>query len=149
MTPAHHTTPCNCTDSTACPLDGHCQQKAIVYKASVKTDDTEKEYIGCSETAFKLRLANHKQNFRNKSHCNKTRLSQYVWGLKDCNTDFSLSWKIQARSNGYICGSRKCDLCLVEKFEILKSNPSISLNKRSEIANKCRHNNKFKLKNIK
>ena len=62
---------------------------------------------------------------------------------------FTIKWQIQARSNKYSCGSDKCDLCLTEKYEILKSNPNISLNKRSEIANKCRHKNKFKLKNVK
>ena len=38
--------------------------------------------------------------------------------------------------------------CLAEKLSILKSDTSISLNKRSEIANKCRHKNKHKLSKL-
>ena len=46
---------CNCRDKSNCPLNGQCQQEAVIYKATVKTsDDAVKEYIGCSELPFKL-----------------------------------------------------------------------------------------------
>ena len=38
--------------------------------------------------------------------------------------------------------------CLAEKLAILQSNPATTLNKRSELNSKCRHNNKFKLKSF-
>ena len=109
----------------------------------------KEEYIGCSEPPFKQRFANHTQSFNKAAHKNSTRLSQYVWDLKDQSAIFSIKWDIQARSSKYKCGSGKCDLCLAEKLSILKSNPDVSLNKRSEIANKCRHKNKHKLSKLK
>ena len=46
--------------------------------------------------------------------------------------------------------SKKCQLCLPEKFEILNcNNPNELLNKRSELISKCRHVNKFLLSNYK
>ena len=141
--------PCNCRNKETCPLQGECQQKALIYKATVTTGSEKYEYIGCSESEFKTRFNNHQMNFRNRSYVDKTSLSQKVWELKDKEEDFTVSWSIKARSSSYMCGSRKCDLCLTEKFEILKSDPMSSLNKRSEMANKCRHMNKYKLKNAK
>ena len=38
---------------TICPLEGACQTKSIVYKASVETDAGVKEYTGLTATTFK------------------------------------------------------------------------------------------------
>ena len=42
-----------------------------------------------------------------------------------------------------------CYLCLAEKHEILTANDDALLNKRTELINKCRHKNKYKLINAK
>ena len=141
---------CNCREKNNCPLNGQCLQEALIYKATVKSSDNAvREYIGCSEPPFKQRFANHTHSFNKAQHKNSTRLSQHIWELKDQSAFFSIKWEIQARSSAYKCGSSKCDLCLAEKLSILKSDTSISLNKRSEIANKCRHKNKHKLSKLK
>ena len=141
---------CNCT-KTACPLDGKCRTSAVIYKASVITADPNKtkSYIGCAETDFKTRFYNHKSSFNIATHRSKTTLSQYIWKLRDENVDFDLKWNIEAESRPYRCGTRKCNLCVEEKYAIFKSKPEHILNKRTEIANKCRHRAKFKLKNLK
>ena len=46
------------------------------------------------------------------------------------------------KSQKYVCGSRKCDLCICEKLLIARANPNVLLNKRDE----RRHRNKFTLK---
>ena len=46
----------------------------------------------------------------------------------------------------YICGTRKCDLCLCEKLLIARANSATLLNNRDELVSKCRHMNKFTLK---
>ena len=43
--------------------------------------------------------------------------------------------------------SKRCDLCLTEKLMIITANPDRILNKRSELISKCRHENKFYLRN--
>ena len=142
--------PCNCRNQ--CPMNqsGECRLSNIVYKATVMEENTNirKEYIGISGTEFKVRYANHKQSFTNEKKRDATSLSQHVWSLKDRNAPFSLKWSVLAKCAPYVCGSRKCNLCITEKCEILKCDPNITLNKRNEIVGKCRHRAKFKLKKM-
>ena len=42
-----------------------------------------------------------------------------------------------------------CNLCLSEKLCIIKAHSSNLLNKRDEMISKCRHENKFYIKNYK
>ena len=142
--------PCNCRN--ACPMDrtGECRLTNIIYQATVTPEDesNSKEYIGVSGTEFKLRYANHKQSFENERKRDATSLSQYIWSLKEKNVRFSLTWKVLSKCTPYVCGSRVCNLCTTEKLWILKSDPKITLNKRTEIVGKCRHRAKFKLKKL-
>ena len=94
------------------------------------------------------RFANHKQSIEKRGKSSKTRLSKYVWELKDMNIEHAIKWEIVKRSAPYKCGTRFCELCLCEKYFILKSDPELCLNKNSELMQKCRHKNKFKLTNI-
>ena len=48
-----------------------------------------------------------------------------------------------------INGTKRYNLCFSEKLCILKANKSNVLNKRSELISKCRHRNKFYIKNYK
>jgi hypothetical protein len=68
-----------------CPLDGKCKVDNIVYKATVTTitdDGNTKEYIGMTANPFKERYANHKTSFNLYNHSSDTKLSKYVWSLK-------------------------------------------------------------------
>ena len=143
------TKPCNCRQQ--CPMDGACRTSAIVYKATIATNDGNlpMEYIGSTEMEFKTRYANHKTSFKNYQYHSATKLSQQIWKLKSEDKPVDLTWKIQHKSRPYRCGTRKCDLCTSEKLEILISDPSRTLNRRTEIANKCRHRFKYKLGSFK
>ena len=59
-----------------------------------------------------------------------------------------VEWSISARSSTYQPGAARCNLCLDEKLAILLEDPPSTLNKRTEPTGKCRHKNKFKLKNF-
>ena len=148
----NQTEPLRCNFRNQCPMDrtGDCRRANVVYKATVITDNEEadKEYIGISATEFKLRYANHKQSFDHAAKRDATSLSQHVWRLKESNTPYSIKWCILARCKPYACGTKFCNLCITEKYEILLSNPETTLNKKTEIIGKCRHRAKFKLKNI-
>ena len=50
------------------------------------------------------------------------------------------------KAHPYICGTRKCDLCLCEKLLIARANSPSLLNKQDELVSKCCHMNKFILK---
>ena len=62
--------------------------------------------------------------------------------------DIVIEWKIIDHAAPYVNGSRKCNLCLTEKYHIITSTDRL-LNKRSELVSKCRHENKYYLMNVK
>ena len=90
----------------------------------------------------------HKVTFRHRKYTNSTELSKYIWQLKDNSVNFNIKWSIIARARPYNNTTKRCDLCLTEKLMIIKSNSNNLLNKRSKLISKCRHENKFYLKNI-
>lgn len=144
--------PCNCRIKSECPLDGKCQIQNVVYKCTVETKvKPTKEYLGTAEGDFKQRHYNHKKSFKNKYYRNETTLSKFVWEIREkYNEEPVLKWSIVRTVPGYSNISKRCLLCLYEKFEILHySNPENLLNKRSELVSNCRHVNKFLLKNYK
>ena len=57
-----------------------------------------------------------------------------------------MNWDIAMKSDKYVCGSQKCDLCICEKLLIARAGPNVLLNKHDELVSKCRHRNKFTLK---
>ena len=75
-------------------------------------------------------------------------LSKYIWDLKTNNTNFEINWKILRKVSKLNNGNRLCRLCITEAMLIMKGKKGL-LNKRKEIMNKCRHENKFLLKNWK
>ena len=140
---------CNCTNKSNCPLDGECCKSCIIYKAEVTSGQDTKIYYGAAETEFKTRYNNHNCDFRHEKNEKKTELSKHIWDLKKQKRQYSIKWSIAARASPYKCGSRRCDLCLTEKLTIALAEKDSLLNHRSEIISKCRHTNKFRLKNFK
>ena len=59
---------------------------------------------------------------------------------------YFINWNIAMKSQKYVCGSRKCDLCICEKLLISRADPNVLLNKRDKLVSKCRHRNQFTLK---
>ena len=138
---------CNCRKPETCPLEGECLKSSIVYKATVSAaGKPDMTYFGLTEGPFKLRYSNHKQSFKpsNEDRRHETRLSTYMWELKEANTPGNIKWEVARKSTPYKCGSRYCDLCTSEKLAILLADSSNLLNKRSEIISTCRHRTKFK-----
>ena len=140
---------CNCRKKEDCPLNGACLTPCIVYKASVSAENTEKVYFGASEREFKTRFNNHTKSFRHRKYENDSELSKYLWTLNDRGVGYSIKWNIAAHASPYKCGTRRCDICLAEKTFIVRSEHKGLLNKRTELVSKCRHRNKFLLKNFK
>ncbi|KXJ26852.1 Nose resistant to fluoxetine protein 6 [Exaiptasia diaphana] len=137
---------CNCRNKDQCPLDNKCLTTSVIYNAQVTTSNTTKNYIGLTEGTFKQRFSQHKSTFKHRKHINSTELSKYIWQLKDKKQDFNIK-TIISRARPYNNKSKRCDLCLTEKLMIIKHSNDNILNKRSELISKCRHENKFYLKN--
>jgi len=111
----------------------------------------DKVYLGTAEGDFKKQYYNHTKSFRNKTYANETTLSKYIWNIKEKeNLTPTLEWSIVKSVPGYSNISKKCLLCLHEKYEIVNYKvPGELLNKRSELISKCRHANKYLYSNFK
>ena len=140
---------CNCRIKTECPLPGKCNTEGVVYKATVTTERCEKTYIGSTENTFKKRFYGHKSDFSNPNYRSSTTLSNHVWTLKDRGEEPNIKWEIVRVCKKYKSGSRKCDICLTEKYVILREKGPNSLNKRSELMYTCPHRKKYRLSNLK
>ena len=136
---------CNCQRNKKenCPIKDDCNQENVVYQAHVQEGE-EKKYIG-STIDFKKRWYAHVGSFRNENVKSSTTLSSHVWA-SGLNPEPKIKWSILAKAEPYQKGGRMCDLCLSEKLLISRNfnNPEY-LNRRSEIALRCRHRRKFLL----
>ena len=136
--------PCNCRNSSDCPVNGECRSKSVIYKAVVKSDDaTEKVYYGRCETEFKLRYNNHTSSFRNNVRPNSTELCKYIHSLKNRSVGYSINWSIVRRAATFKNGAKNCDLCLTEKYCIAIADQESLLNERNEFISKCPHEKKY------
>ena len=60
------------------------------------------------------------ENNKLSSSRNSTELSKYAWSLKDNNINHVITWKIIARAKPYNSASKRCNLCILEKFIIIR-----------------------------
>ena len=92
---------------------------------------------------FKERYGNHKKSFSNPKYENETKLSKYLWKIKNAGKRHSMKWSILKQVPSYTAGEKCCSLCTEEKLCLLKMNNNKTLNRRSELFAKCRHAEKF------
>ena len=88
-------------------------------------------YAGLTYRKFKTRLGEHKTH--------KSALVGHVWDLKNQNKNFTITWKKLENAKPFNPISKKCRLCLREKFHIMYRRENASLNKRNEVFNTCRY----------
>ena len=146
--PAQTINTCNCRDKRSCPLDGKCNVRNTIYQAEVTTSQSKQTYIGLCDTSFKLRYRNHTCSFRNERYRNSTELSKYVWGLKDKKVNYRIKWRIVRHARSYSNVTKKCNLCLWEKYYIICRPDLATLNYRNELVTSCRHAKKFLLNSV-
>ena len=136
---------CNCRYKESCPLQGKCLTESVVYQATVtRKDNQQKEtYVGLTEGPFKTRYNNHTSSFRNEKHKHSTELSKYIWQLKQSSVEYSIRWKILKKCKAYSNETKRCNLCLHEKYVIIYHPKLSSLNLRNELISTCRHRKNF------
>ena len=96
-------------------------------------------YIGLRAPTFKSRLGNHTKSFNHERYEKETKLSRHIWSLKRKKVDFEIKWKIIAKAKPFNPVTGVCQLCTVEKFNIIYRSELGTLNKRDEIKSHCRH----------
>ena len=137
----------NCQNGQ-CPLDTqNCQTKQVIYRATV-TDEEKKvnTYTGLTRNTFKKWYDGHTYTFNHRD-APSTTLSTHLWKLRNRNKNFEIKWQLVDRAQDFNPITRKCRLCLKEKFYIIFQPEGVSLNKRSELYSSCRHRLRLLLRN--
>ena len=98
--------------------------------------------------SFKDRWREHKHDIKAVSGRDKTRLSIHAWELKDSGTDFDVGWELVDRGATYNPTTKKCHVCLKEKYHIMYRRDGSTLNKRNEVFSRCRHMDQKRLTNV-
>ena len=138
----------NCRNSSMRPMSGKCNDQNMIYQAEVMTTTSRETYIGLCDTTFKLRYRNHVCSFKNERYKHATELSKYIWSLKDKSIPYNIKWRKVKQARSYSNISKRCNLCLWEKYFIIYKPDMSTLNNRSELISNCRHSKKFLLKNV-
>lgn len=84
--------------------------------ASTNTNPN-KFYLVTAEEDFKKRCYNHKTSFKTRHHENDTRLSKYIWEIRDgYREDPVLKWSVVKRVSHDPNITKSPLLCLQKKF---------------------------------
>ena len=139
--------PCNCDTwpiqgYTGCPLETkQCKKEAVIYNCKVTSDGGTETYTGLTGGQIKTRISQHTTDFKYSKNETNTTLAQHVHKLQNEGKPYQLKWSLLDRGPVYNSITKKCRLCLLEKFYIIFKADTASLNKRSELFNTCRHRN--------
>ena len=146
-----------------------CQSRCSIYQASLQYETPHtsipalripkfKVYTGLTKNTLRERVNHHNWTFTNErnnpfnppaernSKLQNTSLSTHVWKLKRRRIQYNLKWRIIKQASVYSKESGGCNLCLEEKTAIMFADEKTSLNKRTEIMQKCRHREEHLLK---
>ena len=140
---------CNCLQTSECPMPGKCLTNRLVYKATVTGPNIPTEtYTGVTKNTFKQRYYGHSSSFRNREQEFSTTLSSHIGSLKDDDKEYDIRWQVIDRGREFNPTTRKCLLCMKEKYHIIHNSYGSSLNLRSELFSTCRHRTKNLLSNL-
>ena len=92
----------------------YTKQKYYTKQRKLKSDN----YYCVSETAFKLRYANHKKTFNNIKYQTDAELSNEYWNIMSAKKTSNISLDILGTHKSYNQRSKQCLLCLNEKLAI-------------------------------
>ena len=82
----------------------------MVREAKVSTENNFKLYHGTCEGEFKSRSNNHMKSFRGSG--NETKLSKYIWSMKDESKNYNICWKLFMYATPYKYDTRRCNLSI-------------------------------------
>ena len=141
------------SEEKKCPSENDCQQQNVVYQATTTSEKPLKKKTGKTHTYVGLAsnvkacIANHNQTFKNEGLRYTTERIKHIWKLKDKNIKYDIKWKILGKANPYSNVTKRCNLCLLEKWFIICKREMATLNKKNELVSCCPHAGKFLMKN--
>ena len=66
-----------------------CLVKNVVFKATIRSENETRNYLGSTVGTFKKRWYNHISDFYNQKE-NETEISKYIWKLKNKNIEYKI-----------------------------------------------------------
>ena len=72
-------------------------------------------------------------------------MSMFIWKLKKEEKQFKIKWKVIDKAKSFNPVTKRCNLCLKEKFYIIFKPELGSLNQRNELGSACRHKRSLQL----
>ena len=121
----------------------------VVHEEEGKRKKEDNLYMGQTGQEIRKRIKEAESDIRIREKKNSTRLTGYVWGLKEEGKKYRIEWEILERAREYAKGGKSCNLCNREKVQILKQEKKRLLNGRDELMTKCFHKRKHKVENYK
>ena len=91
---------------------------------------------------YPIYIYNNHMHKQFQQHKHATELSTYILNLKESDTPYSIKWRIIKQCRPYSNKTKRCNLCLYEKFVIICHPELSSLNTRNELISTCRHRKK-------
>ena len=123
---------CDCQVAENCLLNGNCKQSAVIHQADVTPEiDKKHTYNELTEGPFKERLFGHRTSFKYGKYKYKSKLSSFIWEIKNKGQNFEIRWSVIRGSNPYKVGSKKFNLRFWEKFHIMTEDKDKLLNERN------------------
>ena len=120
---------------------------SMVYQATVTSNknDSKETYIGFTKNQLKKRFNNYKASFKNRDKRTSTKLSNYLWKLKDDGHNYNIIRSRITKAKAYNPITNNSNLCTAEKYYIMSHPYESSLHKRRELVTACRHLHKHLL----
>ena len=136
------TRPCNCRNETSCPLQGKCLQKGVIYQATIMQSNKGKHdtyiILESQRTSSKAAMIDiYQASGLNIEYQQQQRAHLEV---KKSEIDLRIKWEILDKALTYSASTRRCNLCIAERINILFKKPT--LNKRRELYCTCLHRRK-------
>ena len=132
-------------------MNGACLKESLVYSATIRMNDKNhkpKLYKGSCEASFEKRYNNHKKSFNYLLYKDDTKLSIKYLNLRKKPLNLRISWKIKGIYISDNPTSKRCNMDLKYKLEILDNPDKKILNARLEISSLCCNKNMYRLKTL-
>ena len=113
---------CNFRAKLNYPLNSECLAQFLLCNTISTKSNGRFIYYGTSEGKFTRRCNDRKKLFRHHDCMNSRELLELswifetVWDLNNNGFDQNLSWKIHKKASPYQCGSKSCNLSLLEEW---------------------------------
>ena len=130
----------NCRQKDNCPPEGNSLDKELIHQCNLKENTTSDGvyYNGLTENTFNGQFYKHRNSFKYKSTESLTELSKHYLEMERKGIkNLIMHWSVIDHTKSYTNESKRCNLCLTEKYHILTSPVSQNVSFCSFLYDRC------------